>query len=162
MHILSYLAVACLIGVVGGFSFRLFVRNLKWDRKHKFFRFKNHWHYLFSGELLDFPHIPGVPEEVDLKYLDVLVDTDEGSILYSGYLSEYNLNTNGGIDSIYLTKAKRRFLKQDGEENCHYEMPGEFFVIPFQQIKNLHITYYSVEPIRDQLRKELEVTETPE
>lgn len=147
--ILGYFLCISLISGVTGFLVKVFVRNLKLDRKLKLFRFQNEWHYIFSGEILDFPRVPGKAEDLDFTYVDALVKNDEGTIIYSGLLTEYVLSKEGGIDRLYLTDVKRRYLKNDEKEkpgeSKYYYMPGQFFVLPFQHVVNLHITYYIVE-----------------
>ncbi len=161
LHILLYLFVACLFGAIAGFFSRFLIRSNKWDRSHRILRFKNNWHYLFSGEILDYPGMPGNADEIDLKAVDVLVATDEGSILYSGTLKEYILNQQGGIDAIYLGDGvRRRFLKDDNnEDDCYYHMPGDIFMIPYNEIKNIHITYYAVEIEDKDLQNEFDNTD---
>lgn len=147
--ILAYFLTISLISGVTGFLVKVLVRNLKLDRRQKIFRFQNEWHYIFSGEILDFPRVPGKAEDLDFTYVDALVKSDEGTIIYSGLLTEYVLSKEGGIDRLYLTDVKRRYLKNDEREkpgeNKYYYMPGQFFVLPFQHVINLHITYYTVE-----------------
>ena len=55
----------------------------------------------------------------------------------------------GGIDRLYLKDVRRRYLKDDQLDadehpDKYYFMPGQFFILPFSQIINLHITYYEV------------------
>lgn len=157
--IISYFIGVSIVGMLAGLLSKLFVRNFKLDRKFKLFRFQNEWHYIFSGEILDFPKVPGQAEDIDFSYIDALLKTDEGTVIYSGLLAEYILTKDGGIDRIYLTEVKRRFLKDDvradsekaltnaedlSPDNRYYYLPGQFFIIPYNQIINLHITYYKV------------------
>lgn len=147
-QLLLYLLLTCFLGAVFGIVTKYLVRKHKIDRRHQMFRFSNQWHYLFTAEILDFPGFRGLTDQVEIRYLDVLVDTAAGSIIYSGSLEHYILNKQGGIDSIYLSEVKRRYLNDDetvSKESSYYFLPGEFFIIPFNQIKNLHITYYAVE-----------------
>jgi len=157
-HIISYFVGVCAVGMLAGLLAKLVVRNFKLDRKYKLFRFQNEWHYIFSGEILDFPKVPGKADEVDFSYIDVLVKTDEGTVIYSGLLAEYILSKDGGIDRLYLTEVKRRFLKDDivpaadltksseatDQDKRYYYLPGQFFIIPYSHVINLHITYYKV------------------
>jgi hypothetical protein len=157
-HIISYFVGVCIVGMFAGLLAKLVVRNLKLDRKYKLFRFQNEWHYIFSGEILDFPKVPGQADEVDFSYVDALVRTDEGTVIYSGLLAEYILSKDGGIDRLYLTEVKRRFLKDDiipnggvpenpeaaDQDKRYYYLPGQFFIIPYSHVINLHITYYKV------------------
>ncbi len=130
------------------------MRQLKWDRTIKLFRFQNEWHYLFSGEILDFPKIPGKGSDIDFTYVDALVETEEGTVIYKGVLQDYILSKDGGVDRIYLTDVKRRFLKDDNEQGKEYQLPGKFFIIPFSKILNLHLTYYAVD-IPEKIDKEI-------
>lgn len=156
-HIISYFTGVSALGMITGFMSKLIVRNFKLDRKIKLFRFQNEWHYIFSGEILDFPKVSGKADDIDCSYVDALVKTDEGTVIYSGLLTDYILTKEGGIDRIYLTSVKRRFLKDDlinglesqtqqKQENTddkrYYYLPGQFFIIPYNMVINLHITYY--------------------
>lgn len=147
IQIVLYLVLTSSLGGLLGWISKLIVRKFKLDRRHKVFRFSNQWHYLFSGEILDYPKILGNSEDIGLRYVDILTDTQEGSVIYSGIVDEYILSKAGGMDSVYLSNVKRRYLKDDEHDsntNPYYFLPGQFFIIPFSQIKNMHITYYSV------------------
>ena len=98
--ILEYFFLLCFLASALGYLSKQFIRLTKLDRKIKLFRFQNEWHYLFSGEILDFPRVAGKSEEVDLSYVDVLVKSDEGSIIYMGILADYILSKDGGLDRI--------------------------------------------------------------
>lgn len=143
---LSYFLFAGLIGAFAGFFGKYLVRTYKLDRRYKLFRFQNEWHYLFTGEILDFQDIQGSAKTAELTFVDALVNTSEGSVIYSGILSSYVLSSSTGIDRIYLSDTRRRYLKNDDQNDPerYYDMPGDFFVIFASQIINLHITYYSI------------------
>lgn len=156
-YIISYFISVSFLGMITGFLSKLVVRNFKLDRKIKLFRFQNEWHYIFSGEILDFPKVSGKADDIDCSYVDALVKTDEGTVIYSGLLTDYILTKEGGIDRIYLTSVKRRFLKDDiingpesqikqkpenTDDKRYYYLPGQFFIIPYNLVINLHITYY--------------------
>lgn len=146
---LFYFLIVSAIGGFAGWVLKWLVRKYKLDRKFKILRFQNEWHYIFSGEILDFPNIPGDAENIDLVFIDALVASAEGTIIYRGLLSDYVLTGNSGIDHIYLKEVKRRYLKDDlvlNADERYYDMPGDFFVIPFKQVLNLHISYYSIKP----------------
>lgn len=143
--IIKYFLGSGFLAVILGIITKLVVRNTKIDRKFKLFRFQNEWHYLFSGEIFDFPRVEGAFDDIDLIFVDALVETNDGPLLYMGILAEYILSKDGGIDRIYLTDVTRRKLADDRKNEDPYELPGEFFVIPFNKISNLHINYYSVD-----------------
>jgi hypothetical protein len=169
----GYFLGVSLVGMAAGFTTKLIVRKLKLDRKVKLFRFQNEWHYIFSGEILDFPKVPGKAEDIDCSYVDALVKTDEGTVIYTGLLADYILTKEGGIDRIYLTDVKRRFFKDDltkkaehtiaeqptgqdegANDSRYYYLPGRFFIISYSQIINLHVTYYKVTP-NQELKEEI-------
>lgn len=157
-EICLYLLLASVISFVLGIVCKNLIRGLRYDRKYTFFQFQNKWHYLFTGEILDFPGQAGRPEDVDFVYIDALVDCQEGTVLYSGMLAEHLLSKDGGLDRIYLSDTRRRYLKNkdNGEEGTsYYEMPGNLFVIPYISIINLHITYYSIE-VQKELKEQID------
>ena len=151
LYNLSLWAIAGFLGK----SSKTIVRDLKIDRRIKLFRFQNYWHYLLTGEVLEFPRVhmssTGTP---DLTFVDALVHTHEGSIIYKGILEEYSLTKTGsGLETITLSNVKRRYLKSDSasrllffrkKQNPYYEIPGELFVIRYNMIINLNVTYYKV------------------
>jgi hypothetical protein len=167
--VIGYFLGVSLVGMLAGFMTKLVVRKLKLDRKVKLFRFQNEWHYIFSGEILDFPKVPGEAKDIDCSYIDALVRTDEGTVIYTGLLADYILTKDGGIDRLYLTDVKRRFFKddftkdpaqepqpeQEPDSDRYYYLPGRFFILPYDKIINLHITYYKVTP-SEQLKGEIE------
>ena len=77
-----------------------------------------------------------------------------------GLLADYVLSKDGGLERIYLKDVRRRFLQnqpdqiEENTNNKYYELPGEFFVLPYDKIINLHITYYKVS-IDAQLEQEI-------
>ena len=83
------------------------------------------------------------------------MNSTEGNIIYSGILENYFLSKENGLDRIYLRNVYRRKLKDDlGNEhgnvgyldrhldNRYYAMPGDLFIINYDKIINLNITYY--------------------
>jgi hypothetical protein len=127
------------------------VRHFKLDRRFKFLRFSNEWHYLLTGEILDFPGIDGSTDEADLRFIDALVETQEGTLIYAGILEYYGLGKGNTLDFICLKETYRRFLRDDqgrlppASSDPYYHLPGKYFVIPFSQILNMHISYYRIE-----------------
>jgi hypothetical protein len=151
--ILWYFLLLCVLAFIFGSLSKAIVRNSKLDRRFKLFRYQNEWHYIFSGEILDFPKVSGEARDIDFTFIDALVDTDEGTIIYKGVLEDYILSKDGGMDRIVLTDVKRRFFKDDGKEERNYTLPGQFLVIPFSKILNIHLTYYNVETTEEELRE---------
>lgn len=137
-----------------GYATKKVVRRFKLDRKFKLFRFSNEWHYLITGEILDFPKIEGEANDIDVVFIDALIGTGEGTIIYSGIIQDYKLSKQGGLESLYLTQVYKRFLKEDGLVNKPF-IPGDFMVLPYKDVINLNITYYSFETIDDESVEEI-------
>lgn len=154
---LSLWVAALLLGILAKFL----VRKLKLDRKYSMLRFQNEWHYIMSGEMLDFPGVKGTTKQVDVRSLDILVDSSSGGIIYSGLLQNYILSKDGGIELINLTNVTRKFLDPKLKEannisatTLHgpaYRLEGSTFAIPYSSIQNIHITYISVEDLEPEV-----------
>lgn len=135
------------VAFVSGHIARRIVRALKLDRRFRLFRFSNDWHYLLSGEFLDFPEVPDHPEEVSFKLVNVLTQAGGETMIYIGELIHFTLSDEGGLDTVVLKDAKRRFLSDDLVENRYYDIPGRYITIPYKTILNINIRYFYIEEI---------------
>ncbi len=146
---LAYQITLIIISLLIGYSFRIVVLRNSWDKKFSFLKIKNDWYYLFSGRILD------NPENVEFVQVDVLVNSDHGSVIYCGILNNYYLSPDGSIDKIYLLNVYRRSFSSDSTEETknfldkelddrYYNMPGEYFVVFGHKIININVTYYSL------------------
>jgi hypothetical protein len=179
-----YMAALLKGGAILGFLSRVIVRKLRFDLYWKFLRFGNEWYYLLSGEMLNLPEresnerwytstvtyfrkVFKPKAQVELIQVDAVIKSSEGDLIYSGILKDYFLSKDNGLDRIYLSNVYRRSFKndlQDEEKNPgflardtderYYAMPGDFFVITYDKIQNLNITYYlqdtTVEEVSDE------------
>lgn len=145
---------------LAGFFFKKIIRSKKLDRTYKLFRFQNSWHYVLKGEFFDFPRasfdlIDTEVEEIEFVYIDALVDTNAGTILYEGIFVDYELSAEGGLNYITLKNTSRKFLsevvekplpdKQSEIEEDKHSINGHIVVLPFHQIKNINLSYYRIE-----------------
>jgi hypothetical protein len=146
-----------------GYFIRKVIRRFKLDRKQKFFRFRNNWHYLFSGEHYDFKRSPTninpySPEDISIRLVTVLIQvSDEKSILYRGFLTDYELSEKHGLETITLRRVYRRNFVDDNEStieqgqvsghvrNNYYEIDGSVLTIPYNKIININIAYYYID-----------------
>lgn len=100
---LSLWLVAALLGL----TLRWVVHRTRLDRRYRFFQYDNEWHYLLSGEILDFPRLDGVgsgADGIELRYVDALLKVDNAGMLYRGLLVEYTrLSTSGYRATICKT-----------------------------------------------------------
>ncbi len=144
---LLYCTFVMTISFFAGHASRKIIRVLKFDRKFKLFRFTNDWHYLLSGEFLDFPEVPDHPEEVSFKLVNALTSVGSQQMIYIGELIHFTLSDEGGLENIVLKDAKRRLLQDDLSENRYYEIPGRYITIPYKTIVNINIRYFYLEEV---------------
>jgi hypothetical protein len=160
---LTYSFLTFVISGALGFGLRSLVKKLRLDLKYRFVRYNNDWYFLFSGLLLEFPGMPGDTKDIEVIQVDALTKTNEGNVLYSGYLLDFFLSKTEGLDRLYLTSVYRRAFKDDINDDeyvsggldekafdkRYYKMPGDIFVISYDQIINLNITYIQLEVADD-------------
>jgi len=135
-----YYAVYCvaLAALLGLLLYKL-VRFFKLDLRIPAFRFANQWHYYFRGEILKTNDFKGssrgkvISTEVDV----MLKDNNGKSNLFSGLLTQYTINANHQLETIYLTGATR--FSQTSQRVK--PIPGDIFIIPYETIQNLNIRY---------------------
>ena len=144
---LFYCTFVMTVSFFAGHASRKIIRVLKFDRKFKLFRFTNDWHYLLSGEFLDFPEVPDHPEEVSFKLVNVLTSVGTQQMIYIGELIHFTLSDEGGLENIILKDAKRRLLQDDLSETRYYEIPGRYITIPYKTIININIRYFYLEEL---------------
>lgn len=144
---LYYCTFVIAVSFFAGHLSRKIVRILKLDRKFRLFRFSNDWHYLLSGEFLDFPEVPDNPEEVSFKLVNALTNVGGKQMIYIGELIHFTLSDEGGLENIVLKDAKRRLLEDDLLENRYYEIPGRYITIPYKTIININIRYFYLEEV---------------
>lgn len=204
---LLYTLIVTLLAWWLGKQFRKYVKKRKLYFRMPIFRFYNDWHYIFAGLLLDAPSQPGETDDVKDVWVNAMVEMKDGSIyLYSGYLKQYILSPDEGLDRIYLTHVQRRRvlepavpdemqagesfevvglmqhhqqeiekeplstieidylnfestamefdrIRQFMEEKQYYYMSGDYFVIPYSEIKNLNITYQNESRINEMIQR---------
>ncbi len=140
-----YNASIIVMSGVLGYGFKKIIRKNKLDRKFKLFRFQNSWHYLIKGEIFDFPRFPSLKkdtvEKIEFVFVDALVETDSGSMLYQGSLADYELSKNQELEHIALIGTKRKFMNGTDDTHLH-TIKGNLVVLPYCHIKNLNFTYF--------------------
>lgn len=136
-------------GLLFGYLVRIGIRYFKLDREFRFFRFSNKWYYFFSGECLDFPDVPDSYEEIGNKAVNVLCDIGGKQYIYSGWYSDYYLDSYGNLESVQLKDPVRRSLEKDNKEkNRYYYIPSKYFLIPVKSIININVLYIKFEEFK--------------
>ena len=115
------------------------------DAIFKILRFKNSWHYLFTGRILKqskFKDALRSNQNVEYTYLDVLVDEQSDKPkLYSGLYVDYSLNSEDPckLEKLHLLKTHR--YSQSGNATVKKEIPGTMFTILGEKILNINCIY---------------------
>lgn len=152
-EIIAYQLIAIMTGVLGGYFLQKLVRRGDYDSKFKTLRYRNHWHYIFTGEFFNFPRasfdlLNDSIEAIDFVYVDALVNTSDGSYLYDGILVDYELSHDGGLDNISIKEVQRRKLSDDQKKD-YYVIPGHIMIIPYSTIININFSFYKLEEVLD-------------
>ena len=144
-EIFLYNSMLCIMSAILGFTSKFIVRVTDLDQKYKLFRFQNHWHYWLNSEIYHFENIGQLrakdPDEYYLEtvYVDILLEVNNKETLYRGVIADYLLSSSNGLDLIYLKEASKRDVELRGEP--FIPIPGDYFIIKYDEIKNLNITY---------------------
>jgi hypothetical protein len=161
-----------------GYLVRNLIRFFRLDYKYPIFRFQNSWYPILKGTIVNFPGYTHLRTSIQLVWIDVIVETKEGSYIYSGIIDDFFLSKDEGLDRIYLKNVRRRKLTNEPNDNLelissdadeteaanldqlqeveidseldaldkrYYYMPGDFFIIPYSQIKNMNIRYFHLD-----------------
>ena len=165
VKILAYNASMFIIAGFSGYLLKQIVRNRRWDRTHKFFRFQNSWHYILKGEFFDFPRAEitlerDTVEDIEFVFVDVVTEINSETFIYDGILVDYELSRDGGLDTISITNAQRRNIEDDCEiskrgkkkDNLskYYPIEGHILVLKYCEIKNLNFSYYTLDLKEDE------------
>jgi hypothetical protein len=170
---LGYLAALVFVGYGLGRLFQIAVLHFHLDTLSRLLRPFNNWDYLLTGRILGPKHntafilIDVVVEgsERDLIYCGILkkyflskdknldklylvsvfrrkFTDDTKQLMYSSEIDEEAIPPNELLDSEKKEQEEyNHYFKQFDKR--YYEMPGDFFVVNYAQVKNMNISYYS-------------------
>jgi len=115
----------------------------KWDLERKFswLRFvESRWYYLIGG--YDGKVAP------KLVSIAAIIDQNDGSYLYVGYLRDYSLDKTGELVELVIEEPFRRKLSSDKQANGNnsetrfYKIDGDYLVIRYRETKNLNLLFW--------------------
>ncbi len=140
-----YVLLLCGLAGLLGFGLQRFVLRRGYDQQYKGLRVLNDWDRYFTGYVLP----PPMRQRLNFIWVDLLVEGNGGQpVLYSGVLENYSLNRDQTIDQIFISSAIRRRTPDHPEPGPdtapqlpNYDLPGDFLVVPFHQVRNLNIIY---------------------
>jgi hypothetical protein len=148
---ISYEVALMAVTAAVGWSTRKVVRHFKLDRRFRWFRYDNEWHYLLTGEILETSDVSAIirlqeAKHIDFVVVDALVKLETGDMLYSGILAGYELASDGGLRTLYIHSAQRKQLTTpQGEEvvsGKYYPVEGDLLTLPYTQLLNLNLSYF--------------------
>lgn len=156
-RIIGYFLSLYVLAALLGYGAHQLVRGRRWDRTFPWLRFRNDWHYLISGEILQFPEVGREPREVDGVYLSAVVHHGGDSYLYRGIVADYFFDKSGSLDRVLLRLAHRRLLARDREpgeprspstmasaNQRYYDIAGDFFVLRYSEVQTINIEYFAL------------------
>jgi len=141
-----YNLVLLLACIVLGRGLRMLVIRYSLHSKYELFRLYNRWYYYFNGYKPE-------GDDFDIIFVDALVRVQEGTMIYSGFLVDFDCEGEV-LNQIYLKNViKRDFKKQETGEDGTPRMinePGEqknieghSLCILYENIINLNIHFVS-------------------
>lgn len=154
--IFSYNLTLFIFSFFIGIVFRKWViRKFSLDRTVRYFRFSNKWHYIFTGECLDFEDVPDKYEQITDKIINILCKVNGKSVLYSGEFFNYYIDSKGNLEAVHLRNPIRRYLDKDNaKDEDYYVIPSRYLVIPNSDIININFRYFSLEEVENPTEEE--------
>lgn len=154
---LGYNLIALLLGFISG----TIVNSLekRWGLISGIFGLRNDWYEAFEGDVLNKNREKCIPFRMDAVYIDVLSNTKETSILYSGIFMKYYFKPRSSeLDYLVLRDAMKRDMRKeyhaDGPRpemgrSCFYDLntgdgvpiKGDYLIIPMKEVLNINVTY---------------------
>jgi hypothetical protein len=130
---------------------RICILRFSLDTKYEILRFENIWHYLISARFLDTNDIltKDSPEDVDLTFVDALVNYNGVSYIYTGVLVDYQLGKDGTLDLIVITKAQRKEISRRNSIS-YKDIPGNYLVLKYSDLLNLNFTFIQLDVTLDE------------
>lgn len=134
----SYNATLVVIFVFLGRAGRKLVIENGLNETNELLRLNNKWWYLFNG-------VESNIERFDFVYINTIVDTKEGTVIYSGYLVNY-ICVGEELERIYLKEVTRRQMNKDGTGNFVVTEPidiqGDVFCVNFKNVINMNLSFF--------------------
>gem|GEM_PF-6742110 len=144
-EVLLYFIFITFIASLIGHCFRWIVRWFRLDIVIPFLKYSNRWHYFFTAEYLDSLSDLKKSSTVSFVMVDVLVNTVNTSIIYSGLAEDYFLSrTSEGLDRIIIKYPMKKEFTTDGDGDF-IDIPGDYLSIPYSKIENINFRYMMIE-----------------
>jgi hypothetical protein len=143
--VFPFLAFTYLSAIIIGLLSGRLVRMTSIDTKWKLFRFKNQWFYLFNGyhvKLEKYKFLKTKNKRFLFTQADVLIDTNEGSKLYSGFIVDYELRDSDIRElSKIVLKNPSRYSSNSTGKRISKSVPGNLLVVDCTNLLNINLTF---------------------
>lgn len=131
--------------IIGFFSGRI-IRITRLDTTWKIFRYENQWFYLFNGahsRLRKYKFLKKKKEKFLFTRADILVDSNEGTKLYSGILVDYELREKNcqELSKVVLKDASRYSKNKVTGKLEPKPIYGDILVVDCMHMLNINLTY---------------------
>lgn len=125
-----------------GYYLKNYLVSSSTDSKNEFFRYKNIWHYILSAKFIDFERSQislnsNKVEDIDITYIDALVNVGDAVYIYNGMLVDYQLGSEGHLDLLIIKDAQRKLI---GKKRFK-DVDGHVVVLKYDTIINLNLTF---------------------
>lgn len=145
-NIFLYHFVLIITGIFTGRVARKIIRGLKWDRTYRFFRFSNKFHYIFSGESLDFPDVQDSFDDITVRVLHLLCNVGNNQpLLYAGYFQDYYLDSTGSLESVIIKDPFKKVFEENVSKEQWTEIPSRYLYIDAKSILNVNMLYLNID-----------------
>ena len=80
-------------------------------------------------------------EDIDITYIDAIVQVGENVFTYTGVLVDYELSEDGNLDLIYIKDASRKPI----DELEYKDIQGHTLILKYSNILNLNLIFIQTE-----------------
>lgn len=150
-EILGFQIIINITSFLVGYKIKNIVLKHSFDARNKFFRYKNVWHYLLSAKFMLFERsqielTTNRIEDIDITFVDALINIGEQTCIYTGILVDYQLSAEGSLNLIYLKNAQRKFVL-NGNNSEYKDIDGHIIILKNENIINLTLSFIQVEEL---------------
>jgi hypothetical protein len=137
---ICYLSVLA-TSAVAGWGLRRIVWTLRIDTYLGIFKLRHSWYYVFQARHRDLP-----PDALAFVYI-LTEHAEDKTRLYRGLVADYDLTSDGNLDSIILRGAMRG--KGRGSVFVWVPIPGDLFVVSGRAIHSINVEYWRIDDAPD-------------
>lgn len=147
-EIIIFQMVINLTAFIVGYQIKNLILKNSYDALNKFLRYKNVWHYLLSAKFFLFRRSQielrnNTIEDIDITFIDALLNIGNDNCIYTGVLVDYELSTDGSLDLLYIKNAQRKFVNIDNDTN-YKDIDGHVIILKYEHIINLNLSFIQV------------------